>query len=230
MMKFNTLLLICLFFSTQISAQAVFEEDMNMSLGTQNALYIDVEGADKKIAEKAIQDLLKEYGKVKKNRKAKEYYAEDITIPAIAGSQPIDVYVKVDEMNNQSRLYLWVYDGSSFISSVNHGDEIDGAESIMKDYFVKARRDAIKKEVDSEEDVLKDREKELKKLESKNESLHKDIAKWEKEIEDRKRKIEQAKVDIEENLVNQDDKAIEITEQKNVVRQTVEKMNNVQRN
>jgi len=226
-MKFNTLLLISMFFSSQVFAQAVFEEDMNMSLGTQNALYVDVEGADKKIAEKAIESLLKEYGKVKKNRKAKEYYAEEITIPAIAGSQPIDVYVKIDEMNNQSRLYMWVYDGSSFISSVNHAEEIDGAETVLKDFFVKARREAIKKEVEAEEDTLKDREKELDKLEDKNKDLHKDIAKWEKEIEERKKKIEQAKLDIEQNLV---DKTLEIADQKNVVRSTVEKMNNVQRN
>lgn len=229
MMKFNTLMLISLFLIGQLDAQAVFEEDMNMSLGTKNALYVDVEGADKKIAEKAIENLLKEYGKVKKNRKAKEYYAEGITIPAIGGAQPLDIFVKIDEMKSQSRLYMWVYDGSTFINSIDDADQVDGAESILKDFFVKARRLAIQKEVDHEEDNLKDREKELKKLEDKNKNLHKDIAKWEKEIEDRKRKIEQAKVDIEQNLVDQDEKAVEITEQKDVVRSTVEKMNNVQR-
>lgn len=229
MMKFNTLLLLCVFFAGQLTGQAVFEEDVNMSLGNKNALYVDVEGADKKIAEKAIESLLKEYGKVKKNRKAKEYYAEQITIPAIGGSQPLDVFVKVDEMNNQARLYMWVYDGSSFINSLDNQDEVDGAESIMKDFFVKARREAIQKEVDGEEDTLKDFEKDFKKLESKNKDLHKDIAKWEKEIEDRKRKIEQAKVDIEQNLVDQDDKQAEIGEQREVVKATVEKMNNVQR-
>lgn len=229
MMKFNTLILLSLFIIGQMGAQAVFEEDMNMSLGTKNALYVDVEGADKKIAEKAIESILKEYGKVKKNRKAKEYYAEKITIPAIGGAQPLDVFVKVDEMREQSRLYLWVYDGSNFINSVDDADKVDGAESILKDFFVKARREAIQQEVDHEEDNLKDREKELKKLEDNNENLHKDIAKWEKEIEERKRRIEQAKVDIEENLVNQDDKAVEISEQKDVVNSTIEKMNSVQR-
>lgn len=230
MMKFNILILISLFIVGQIGAQAVFEEDMNMSLGTKNALYVDVEGADKKIAEKAIESLLKEYGKVKKNRKAKEYYAEGITIPAIGGSQALDVFVKVDEMNDKSRLYMWVYDGSSFITSVDDSDQVDGAESILKDFYVKARRQAIQKEVDNEEDTLKDREKDLKKLESKNKNLHKDIAKWEKEIEDRHRKIEQAKLDIEQNLVDQDDMTVQISEQKDVVRSTVEKMNSVQRN
>lgn len=230
MMKFNTLILISLFIVGQISAQAVFEEDMNMSLGTKNALYVDVEGADKKIAEKAIESLLKEYGKVKKNRKAKEYFAESITIPAIGGSQPLDVFVKVDEMNDKSRLYMWVYDGSSFITSVDDSEQVDGAESILKDFYVKARRQAIQKEVDNEEDTLKDREKDLKKLENKNKNLHKDIAKWEKEIEDRHRKIEQAKLDIEQNITDQDDMTVQISEQKDVVRSTVEKMNNVQRN
>jgi len=229
-MKFNTLLIISIFFIGQINAQAVFEEDMNMSLGTKNALYVDVEGADKKMAEKAIESLLKEYGKVKKNRKAKEFYAEKITIPAIGGAQPLDVFVKVDEMTNQSRLYMWIYDGSTFINSVDDSDQVDGAESILKDFYVKARRKAIQIEVDQEEDKLKDREKDMKKLESNNNNLHKDIAKWEKEIDDRHRKIEQAKLDIEKNLVDQKDMTIQISEQKDVVKSTVEKKNNVQRN
>jgi len=228
-MKFNTLILISLFIIGQISAQAVFEEDYNMSLGTKNALYVDVEGADKKIAEKSIESILKEYGKVKKNRKAKEYYAENITIPAIGGAQPLDVFVKVDEMNGQSRLYMWVYDGSTFINSVDDAKQVDGAESILKDYYVKARRSAIQNEVDHEEDVLKDREKDMKKLENSNKGMHKDIAKWEKEIEDRHRKIEQAKLDIEQNLLDQDDMTAQIAAQRDVVRSTVDKMNSVKR-
>ncbi len=228
--KFILLVVAC-FATVSLTAQAaVFEEDKNMSLGNKNAVYIDVEGADKKISEKAIQDLLKEYGKVKKNRKAKEFYAEAVVIPSIGGGQPVDVFVKIDELNNQTRLYMWVYDGNDFITSLNNEEAVSGAESILKDYYVSARRAAIKKEVDYEEDQLKDREKELKKMESNNTNMHKDIAKWEKEIEDRQRKIEETKLAIEQNLVDQDDKRVEIETQRGVVTSTVDRMNSVQKN
>ena len=230
-MKSKILLLIVALFATgTISAQAVFEEDKNMSHGNKNALYVDVEGADKKIAEKAIQELLKEYGKVKKNRKAKEFYAEEIIIPAIGGAQPLHVFTKIEELGDQSRLYMWVYDGDDFISSVNNEEAISGAESILQDYYVKARRGAIQKEVDLEEDNLKDREKEMTKLEKNNDNLHKDIAKWEKEIEERHKKIEQAKLDIEQNIVDQETKSDEIMAQKEVINMTIQKMNDVKKN
>jgi peptidoglycan hydrolase CwlO-like protein len=230
-MKSKILLMIVALFATgTISAQAVFEENKNMSHGNKNALYVDVEGADKKIAEKAIQDLLKEYGKVKKNRKAKEFYAEEILIPSIGGSQPLHVFTKIEEMGNQSRLYMWVYDGQDFISSEDNEEAVSGVESVLQDYFVKARRAAIQEEVDYEEDNLKDREKELNKLERDNENLHKNIAKWEKEIEERHRKIEQAQADIEQNLLDQEDKSDEIMSQKEVVSMTIQKMNDVKKN
>jgi len=224
------LLFITLISVGTISAQAVFEEMKPMSHGNKSALYVDVEGADDKISENAIQELLKEYGKVKKNRKAKEYYSEEIVIPAIGGSQPLAVYTKIEEMGNQSRLYMWVYDGQDFITAENNEEAVTGTESVLKDYYVKARRAAIQKEVEHEDDNLKDREKELSKLEKNNESLHKDIAKWEEEIEDRKRKIEKAGEDIEENLVDQEGKMAEIEAQKEVIQNTIEKMNAVKKN
>ena len=227
--KILTLLVAC-FATVSMSAQAVFEEDKNMSLGNKNAVYVDVEGANKKISEKAIQDILKQYGKVKKNKKAKEHYCEAIVIPSIGGGQPLDVFVKIDELNNQTRLYMWVYDGNDFISSLNNEEALGGAESILKDYYVTARRGAIQLEVDYEEDQLKDREKELKKMESTNTSMHKDIAKWEKEIAERNQKIEDMKLAIEQNLVDQENKRGEIEAQRGVITSTVDRMNSVQKN
>jgi len=212
------------------TAQAVFEESKNMSLGNQNALYVDVEGADKKIAEEAMEELIKEYGKWKKNRKAKEYYAEGISISPIAGRDPLDVYFKFDEMGNQTRAYMWIFDGEGFLNSAEAEEKISGAESIMQDYYVKAKRIVIQKEVDREEDLLKDEEKALNKLVKKNESLHKNIEKWKKEIRDREEKIAEAERDIEDNISDQEAKRGEIEQQEEVVRETMQKKNDVRKN
>jgi len=211
------------------TAQAVFEENQNMSLGNQNALYVDVEGADKKMAEKAMEELIKEYGNWKKNRKAKEFYAEQIQISPIAGRDPIDIYIKFDEMGNQTRAYLWIFDGEVFINSAETEDKVDGAESILQDFYVKTKRKVIQEEVDDEEDALKDEEKALSKLMKKNESLHKDIEKWKKEIRDREQKIADAEVDIEKNLEDQEMKKEDIEKQEDVVKSVMDKKNDVKK-
>jgi len=210
-----------------ISAQAVFEEEYPMSLGKQNALYIDVEGANKNTAEKAMEEVIKTFGKYKRNRKAKEFYAENANVPGISSES--DIYVKFVEDNAQTRAYLWIYDGTDFIDSSVNSDAIDRAESIMQDFYVNAKKRVVQYEMDGEEDILKDKEKELKNLVKNNEKLHKNIEKWEKEIEDRKKKIEQAKLDIDQNVIDQETKQVEIEDQKSVVDGVQQKLNSIKR-
>jgi len=221
--------LCCLFTFATISlqGQTVHEDDANMSLGIKNALYVDVEGADKKKTEKAWNEIMKEYGKVKKNRKAKEFYSEQIVIPAIAGSQPLDLFVRFDEKKNLTRAYFWVFDGDEFINSIDHDEQSSGAESILKDFFVKARRLVVEDEVKVEEKVAKNLDKDLKKLVDKNEDLHNDIEKWKREIKEREERIVQAEKDIEANLIDQDNKELEIDAQEEVVKKVIDKLNGI---
>lgn len=230
-MKKIILLLCCVFSLATISltGQTVHEDDANMSLGIKNALYVDIEGADTKKAEKAWGEIMKEFGKVKKNRKAKEFYSEQVVIPAIAGSQPLDVFVRFDEKKNLTRAYLWVFDGDEFINSIDHDDESSGAESILKDLFVKSRRFVVEEEVKEEEKIAKNLDKDLNKLRDKNEDLHKDIEKWKREIKEREERIVQAEKDIESNLIDQDNKELEIDAQQEIVKQVIDKLNGISR-
>ncbi len=63
-------------------------------------------------------------------------------------------------------------------------------------------------------------EKDLGKLEKKNSKLHSDIEKF-------KEKIKKAEAAIEENLVAQDEKRIEIAQQKKVIEEVIERLNKV---
>jgi hypothetical protein len=174
------------------------------------------------MVEKIVEDAIKEYGKVSRNRKAKEWSCNECQISRIS-SQPIKVYFKIEEGKGQVTSYTFFDDGEKFISSAN--DEA-GAEVIKRmniDIYNDVKRAVFAKELEQKEKELKDFEKDLSKLEKKNENLHEDIANY-------KEKILNAEKEIEQNLQHQVDKKIEIEQQKKVVKAVTDKLNNVGRN
>jgi hypothetical protein len=68
--------------------QNVSERKTSMSLGSQVAFFVEVPGADKKMMMKVFEELTKSYGKLKENKKAREYFMTQTRMAA-----GIDVYV-----------------------------------------------------------------------------------------------------------------------------------------
>ena len=54
---------------SQTTAQDVNEKKISMSLGPQNSFYVEIPGSDLKMAEKTFYEIIKEYGKLKENKK-----------------------------------------------------------------------------------------------------------------------------------------------------------------
>ena len=223
-MKIKITTLFVLLFMTQFMgfSQNVTESETTMSLGRQNSFMVTVEGADKDMLEDEWKDYIKEYGKIKKNKKAKEQYIVDAKIQVIYGSNPIDIYSKIEERKGQASLYLWVDLKGGFLVSDEHPKEADNARMFLEDFYVVVRKKVIAEELKEGEKAMEKLEKELSKLEDKNKDLHNDI-------EDYKDKIRKAEMNIEENLRYQDDKRVEIESQKKVVEEIVERLNNVGR-
>jgi predicted RNase H-like nuclease (RuvC/YqgF family) len=211
-----------LFMPLFIMAQEVVETETTMSLGRQNSFMITIEGADKDMIEDEWKDYIKEYGKVKKNKKAKEQYIVDAKIPIIYGSAPIDVYSKIEERKDQATLYFWVDLKGGFIVSDEHPREAENVRGFLNDFWVIVKKKVIREELKEAEKELEKQEKELKKLEDKNKDLHEDI-------EEYNDKVRKAEMDIEENLRTQDDSKLGIEEQKKAVQEVVERLNNVGR-
>lgn len=211
---------LCLLFSFTGDAQKIFEDDITMSLGTQNAFFIEIEGADDNTAEKIWKDYIKGYGKTKKNKKAKEWYSQQVPVPTINGASPIDLYVKFEEMKDMTRTYFWIDLGGEFANSIDNEKQSDGIEEFMKGYYDETRKYIVGKEVKEEEDNLKDLEKDFGKLEKKNEDYH-------KQIEKAKKKIAEMESNIEKNIVEQEKKQMEIEDQKTAVSKVTEKLNQI---
>ena len=100
-----------------ISAQDVSERDMSMSLGKQTAFSIDIDGADEDMTEDVWKKYIKDYGKSKRNKKAKEYYVLGARVPMIAGSSDLDLYIKFEERVGHTTASLSIDKGGSFVNT-----------------------------------------------------------------------------------------------------------------
>lgn len=220
-MKYFYSFILLLFVNSLMLAQ-VSEQSTTMSLGNNNAFTVDLPGADKKLAEKMLKEYLKDYGKVEKNKKAKEYYVTQTRVPAIETGGLVNLYAKIEEGKDMAMMTLWVDNGSSFVSSDEIPSEARGVEVFLTDYRNIVVKEVIKNELKDEEDNLEDLEKDLKKLGDKNEDYHKDIAKANE-------KIAEAEQNIEKNLMERDAKQEEINKQKQLLENVADRLNNVGR-
>lgn len=217
-MKNTLVIIICLLAFGTMNAQ-VMQKEAVMSLGSQNAFYINLDGADEGLAEDVWKNYLKEYGKVKKNRKADELLCEECNITLISGAT-LQVYLKLDEGREMTTAYAYFDNGSSFITAENDPEAAESIEKFIHNYSLEVKKEVIKEQLEDEEDTLKDFNKDLAKLEKENKKLHEEI----KKAED---KIRESEEGIEKNLRAQEDKKFEIDKQAKVVEETIEKLNNV---
>lgn len=223
-MKIYTTIVLALFLilghQSSVSAQKVYEDDVSMSLGIKNALIIELEGSDDKIAEKIWKEYIKDYGKTKKNKKANEWYSQQITVPSIDGATPIDIYVKFDENRDMTRAYLWIDLGGEFLNSLNHEDKTVGAEDFLVEYAKDVRKYVIGEEIKDEEKKLKNLNDDLEDLGKKNEKYRETIAEC-------KAKIMKAEEDMLNNEKDQKDKNADIEAQKMVIEKIIDRLNAV---
>lgn len=220
-MKKLIFILITIFAATGIiSAQEVSERETSMSLGKKIGFSIDIDGADDDITEDVWKKYIKDYGKSKRNKKAKEYYVVGARVPMIAGSSDVDLYIKFDERVGLTTATLWIDLGGSFVNFDEHPKEAQGAEEFLTEFYLAVKNKAITEEMKNQEKELNKMDKELRKLEKKNTGYHKDIEKA-------KEKIEKAEKDIEQNLKDQEDQRIVIEQQKKAIEEIIERLNNL---
>jgi GT2 family glycosyltransferase len=200
----------------------VDERESLMSLGDKNALSIDVQNVDKKALESYFKEYFKEFGKVKYNRKGSEYYIDGAKMKTVS-SDKVNVYAKMEELTKAARLYLWIDDGTAFVSSSDTEKEYEAAERLLIDFDIYVEKSLI-------EDELKAAEKDLAKMERDAKQLEKDNEKYKKTIEDARQKIQEMEEAIIDNEKAQDDKSAEMQIHKEAIEEIVERLNNVGKN
>jgi hypothetical protein len=214
-------LFMCVYATMLLSQPVVInEKKISMSLGPQSCFYIELKGADKKLAEKTFAEFFKPYGKLKENSKAREFFITGTKITPVGGSNGMDLYVKFEEGKNLSTVYIWVDLGGEFMNSKDHPKMSESMDRWLQDYHLEVRKKVVAEEVRQEEKQLAYLEKELKKLKEKHVS-------FEQDIEKARLKILESEKNIEKNLIEQEAKVVEITTQRLQVDKIIEKLNSL---
>ena len=215
--------LVLLLFSSQILRAQIIEKESNMSLGVQTGNQLILDDVSVKDAEKLWEDFFKEYGKVKRNRKADEYFSTGVRVNRIFTVSNIDVYAKFEERGSSSVMTLWVDLGMAFVNSKDYPTEYKGVVDLMDEFRIYARTYVVKAEYEDAEKALENLKKDLNKLVKQKGDLEDDIAKYEQ-------KIREAKDDIIKNMQDQESQKMAIDKQIEVLKQVQDRLEAIRKN
>lgn len=206
---------------TKKGGSMVMERSESMSLGSNNALIVKFGEVDSKLIGQVWEKYVNDYynGKTEWQRKQKEFFTDNINIPAIGGATPVDLHAKV-EGKTDATFMLWINMGNSFLNSRDFPEQYAEAEKVVDGFVVAVQKEKTRLELEDQEKELKKLEKELEKLISANERYHKDIEKA-------KEAIKKAEEGIVENEREQELTRQKIESQKQTVEVVKTKLDNI---
>jgi hypothetical protein len=211
-MKKTILSLVALFLAINGFSQKlkVKESHENIGGGNNNALVVTLYDVKPSDAEKTFRSFMKAYDG-KSSSKDGGVFIDHALIKDM-GNNTIDIYGKAQGSKEDKEIkFIVAFNlGGAFLNSSEHKDQYKVAERIVKDFAVKATKDAIEEELKDAQKVQSKLEDEQKELEKENKNLNNDI-------ENYKAKIKKAEEDIVKNKTNQDNKKLEIETQKKAI-------------
>ncbi len=199
----------------------VMERSEEMSLGKQTALVVQFGEIDAKIIGKQWEEYVKKYygGKAEWQRKQKEWFTDDVNIPAIGGATPIDLHARVEGKKSQ-QFMLWVNMGTNFLNSRDYPEQYAEALRMLETFRTEVVREQTRVELSSQEQELKKLEKELEKLVSAHD-------RYNKEIEKAKEAIKKAEDNISQNERDQQETRKKIEAQQEAVKGVQRKLSQI---
>lgn len=205
-----TFLVLSLFAGSQVLSAQVSNERMTHSRGDNDALILELPSADEKMVSKLWPDWVKENFEVKtKNvKKAKgEMQSLNFKMPGVAPGGKVDMYSMVKKTGKEgSELTIWIATSEGYVSPELDRTAYFEAEKALMRFALAVSRAQIEEDIEGEQDVLGDLEKELERLRKQKDDYEKDIRNAEKAIEE-------ARAKIDRNLIDQENKAKEIERQ-----------------
>ncbi len=216
MMKSIVSIVLCFFGLFQNLNSQVRENNLAMSLGIQNGLSITIPDADEDLIDKVWKKYTKDYGKLAKNKKAKEEYIEKAEISSINGSNPMDIYVSTED--NSLTAFFDLKNG--FLNSTDNPKEYKAAAEFLQEFSYEVQREKTRQELEDEQDRLKKLNKKMGDLLSDNKGYHKDI-------DEANAKIKKAEANIISNEKAQDLTKSEILNQTKKVEGVQQKLSKI---
>lgn len=188
---------------------AISSDRKAMSEGTQNALTLQLQDADRKMVSKLWMKFAQDHLDVKPkyDRKSEQYLMPEADV----NGRTANAYAAISERGSNSELVLWVQmDAENFLNPYDHAADYTETEDMLTEFALLVERTKVENEVDEEE-------KELKKLQRELHKLEKEQQQAERDIEKAKETIRKAEAAIEQSIVDQESKAKDIDAQEKVI-------------
>lgn len=178
--------------------------------GNNNSFTVTLYGVNPSDAEESFRSFMKQYDG-KRSSKDGGVFVDNATMKDLS-QNTVDVYGKAKGSKGDKEItFVVAFDlGGVFLNSNDHKAAANAAEKLVKEFAIKATKDAIEAEMKAAQKVQEKLEDDQKDLEKDNKNLVSDI-------ENYKAKIKKAEDDIVKNKADQDKKKAEIEAQKKVV-------------
>ncbi|MGZ4049261.1 MAG: hypothetical protein ACXVNN_07855, partial [Bacteroidia bacterium] len=214
---FTLALVLTLGYSASAQKIKVKESTENIGGGSHNALVVTLYEINPSDAEDAFRSYMKKYDG-KRSTKDGAIFVDHATVKDI-GNNTIDIYGKaVGKKGDAEIQFIVAFDlGGAFCNSHDHKDQYKVAEEIVKDFAVKATKDAIEEKLKDQQKIQSKLEDDQKSLEKDNRNLNSDIETSKAKIKKEEDNIKKAQDDIAKNKADQDKKKAEIDAQKKIV-------------
>jgi hypothetical protein len=210
-------------YQMEMKSMAVMETQEYMNQGTHNALVVEIEGADARVAEKVWSDFVKDnYGtRVKKVKRSDDHIAEGVNVGIVGAGNGVNLYSRAEDRGRSAKFMVWMDVGNDYLSSASYPSWYNTAENMMYEYKLEVKRELVREELKEEEKNLKKLQNDLKRLQSLQERYH-------KIIEDSYKRIQKAESDIAQNDGEQQGMVQEIEQQMMLIQQVMNKLNSIQ--
>ncbi|NBC08206.1 MAG: hypothetical protein GVY26_13515 [Bacteroidetes bacterium] len=198
----------------------VQEKMLDMSAGQQPALVLEIPSVSQDLVSDFWKQYMKDFyrEKPKWQRRDDEWLSDDADLSALGAGNTVDVYAKTEEQGENVEIQLWVDLGGAFLNSREHPARYTEAEKLLLRFALEVAREKMRLDIEAQEDLLKDMNRDLERLASKKERA-------EREIERAKETIRQAEADIEQNLQEQADMQAKIAEQEKLIKKLQKQRN-----
>lgn len=200
-MKISTFVcsVLLVFIGYSLNAQTISEDRVSFMDGKQDAVVAKYQYSED-VMESAIDKVLAEK-KIKKTKNTKGFRLYQGVIFDDLCRDVIDLYIKIDGNKKETTVTILISKGyNNFISSSNDGNTIKNTKNLCKVFNVAAIEEHLNREIEKQEEIVKEADKKQKKSVEYGKDLVKDKEELLKKIEENIQEQSQLKLALEEQI------------------------------
>ncbi|MES2556893.1 MAG: hypothetical protein V4604_12125 [Bacteroidota bacterium] len=163
------------------------EESVSFANGSHNAIVVTIPFANKDVVERELKSEMKDWGG-KHSSSRGEHTASQATMKSM-GKKPFDGYARIIENGEVIKVAFAVDLGGAYMDSRQHSSQYKAIQERAKKFATKTATAGVDNELEAEQKILKDMEKDKADMEKSIENSKKDIEDYKKRIEEAEQKI-----------------------------------------